>query len=353
MTLRLTVDAPAWRAHLDRMLREQPTLVPVMKGNGYGFGLSRLAAEARRMGVARVAVNGAAEVEVVRREFPGEVMVLEPWRPALTPADPGVLVTVSRPDLLERAGQAAAFVVEAASPMRRHGIELGEDVAPRLRAAISSGGYRGLAVHLPISGIDRLGAIRRVLADWGSLGVPLGPIWVSHLDAGELRALQAEHPASTLYPRVGTDLWLGAPAALHADGEVLDVHPVRRGEPVGYFQRRAPGSGWVVVVSGGTAHGIGMRGRSAGRSRAGRLRALARDVAAAAGLTGSPFQHDGRRLAFADLPHMQVSMLFVPAGLPPLHVGDRLTCVVRMTTTDFDEVLLTSGRSEPGLLTPS
>ena len=46
MSLTLHVDGDRWRAHLARSPRRSPALVPVAKGNGYGFGLARLARKA-------------------------------------------------------------------------------------------------------------------------------------------------------------------------------------------------------------------------------------------------------------------------------------------------------------------
>ncbi|MET0460263.1 MAG: alanine racemase, partial [Ilumatobacteraceae bacterium] len=43
MTLRLTVDTEPWRANVDHVRRHCPGLVPVVKGNGYGFGRAELA----------------------------------------------------------------------------------------------------------------------------------------------------------------------------------------------------------------------------------------------------------------------------------------------------------------------
>src|ERR671911_124602 len=43
MSLTLTVDGERWRSHLLRTVTELPGIVPVAKGNGYGFGIGRLA----------------------------------------------------------------------------------------------------------------------------------------------------------------------------------------------------------------------------------------------------------------------------------------------------------------------
>ena len=47
MCLVLTVDGERWRGHLRTVAEATPGLVPVAKGNGYGFTLGRLARQAR------------------------------------------------------------------------------------------------------------------------------------------------------------------------------------------------------------------------------------------------------------------------------------------------------------------
>ena len=46
MTLTLHVDGARWRANQAAVLSDTPGLVPVIKGNGYGFGRARLAGQA-------------------------------------------------------------------------------------------------------------------------------------------------------------------------------------------------------------------------------------------------------------------------------------------------------------------
>ena len=50
----------------------------------------------------------------------------------------------------------------------------------------------------------------------------------------------------------------------------------------------------------------------------------------------SPFTVDGKQRLFAEPPHMQASMLFLPRGAQVPAVGDELDVRVRYTATTFD-----------------
>ena len=86
MTLVLHVDGERWRDHLRQMAEAHPGLVPVAKGNGYGFGIGRLARRTAwlaglGLGCDTLAVGTYAEIEHVASRFDGDVVVLAPWRP--------------------------------------------------------------------------------------------------------------------------------------------------------------------------------------------------------------------------------------------------------------------------------
>jgi hypothetical protein len=133
-------------------------------------------------------------------------------------------------------------------------------------------------------------------------------------------------------------LWLGDRGAFDVRATVLDVHSVRRGERVGYRQRRVTGDGHVLVVSGGTAHGVGLEAPTAAATVRQRAIAMAKGSLDAAGLALSPFTIEGKQRWFAEPPHMQASMLFLPASVAPPAVGDEVGVDVRYTTTTFDKV---------------
>lgn len=121
---------------------------------------------------------------------------------------------------------------------------------------------------------------------------------------------------------------------------MLDVHPVQRGDVFGYRGRTAPRAGHVLVVSGGTAHGIGLESPTGDTSLKSRAASIARGGLDAMGFVRSPYSIDGKQRLFAEPPHMQASMLFLPAGARVPHVGDEIDVRVRFTATQFDRVVV-------------
>lgn len=362
MALYLDVDQTRWEGHLDAVAASTPGLVPVVKGNGYGFGVARLAAQAARMGCDTLAVGTDDELGAVRDVFGGDVLVLTPWRPLPVPeqgrhsAGTGepvnghggrVLRTVSHLDVLAqlasgRAGGIDGFVVEMESAVHRHGVswtdlDLLSDLLSDLLTGAGGGlAFEGIALHLPLTG-DGSGEVARALSRLRVAGVPVPSLWLSHAAPDQVRDLR-ERAGVAVRARVGTALWLGRQDTFAVHAEVLDVHRVTRGQACGYRGRRVVRPGFLVVASGGTGHGIGLQAPAIGHRGLGRLRAAALAALAAGGLAPSPFRLHGRRLAFADTPHMQVSMLFLPEGAAPPRIGDQLTVTVRMTITTVDGV---------------
>jgi alanine racemase len=356
MTLTLTVDGGRWRSHLRAVADAQPGLVPVAKGNGYGFGLGRLARKSTWLGVDTLAVGTYDELPEVAQRFDGDLLVMTPWRPfgaALELPDPmarRVVHTVSRVDDLRdlrRRHPDARFVLEQLTSMRRHGLEAGAlreaaaELGPR-----GSRHLRGVALHLPLANGSHLAEVRRLVDELVGAGLADGPagrrttLWVSHLSDAELATLRTTHADFDIRPRIGTSLWLGDRGALRVTATVLDVHHVERGEGFGYRGRSAPKSGHVVVVSGGTAHGIGLEAPTGGSSLKARAATLARGGLDAVGFVRSPFTIDGKQRLFAEPPHMQASMLFLPSGAHVPAVGDEVDVRVRYTATTFDRVVI-------------
>jgi Alanine racemase, N-terminal domain len=339
MSLTLYIATPRWRGHLEEAREHRSGLVPVIKGNGYGFGNTRLAAESKGLGVPAVAVGTPQEAPTVSPVFGGDILVMAPWgrgggsAAAGTADDNGddilgdrLIRTVS--DLaalvaLADRGDRPRVLVEVLTSMRRHGIPP-EDLpaVARLRSGVRC---EGVALHLPMSG-DRtgeaaalLGLVREVL-----------PTSAARL---------ASETGIRIRPRVGTALWLGNRQALSTRATVLDVHPLHRGTPYGYRQRRAKSEGHLIVVSGGTAHGVGLEAPKPPLGVVSRGKIAAIGGLAATGHALSPFHIGGRQRWFAEPPHMQVSMVVLPARVPPPRPGDEIEVDVRMTITTFDRIV--------------
>ena len=346
--LSLYVDSGRWYSHLRKVVETHPGIVPVAKGNGYGFGIGRLGDVAGELGVDTVAVGTYAEVEEMTGSFPGAVMVLTPWRPfeARAVFGPRVVHTLGRLEDVEALaargaaeGEKPRVVLELMTSMRRHGFGPRElRKAARLLAGFT---VEGFALHLPISNGSHVGEVRRLMTDLVASGIDSRTVFISHLTDAEMNVLRASYGDYELRPRIGTRLWLGDRAALRVRATILDAHEVHRGDVFGYRGRSAPRHGTIVVVSGGTAHGIGLEAPTGGATIRDRAARVARGGLDAAGFVRSPFTISGKQRLFAEPPHMQASMLFVPNGtdIPP--VGTEVDVRVRFTATSFDRTVLT------------
>lgn len=319
MTFTLHVDGPAWREHTssvrdalrsairgDTGMSRLGDLVPVAKGNGYGQGLRRLAAEATRLGVDRLAVGTVFEIAEVAEAFHGEILVMSPWDPRDTVAAARwrnidssavaarVIRTISDAETAKRAPlelpPGSRIVIEGITSMRRFGMLENELLsvvgAQAMQSALAQGRLHieGLALHLPLAmpevhhvSATKLprGTSTRVIEVQGwaktwraaleellRAEVPVSEnansLWVSHLTDDELTSLRGLEPDVAVNARVGTRLWLGDGQTLSARGTILAVHPVGRRFAVGYRQRKASSDGLLLVVGGGTSHGVAM-----------------------------------------------------------------------------------------------
>lgn len=349
MTFDLRVDTARWRAHLDAFLADVPGLVPVIKGNGYGFGRALLFDEASRLAVPQIAVGTYPEAAEALDAFAGDVLVMTPWRPYFEGAafdaalaDGRVIHTISRLEDVDAIATAASgsvrVVIEGETSMARHGFDLHELAALALAAA-GKVQIEGFGIHLPLMPTNLTEAdawAGRLLASQ----VDTQTFSVSHLTPLELAELRARRPDLDIRPRVGTALWLGDLGALSVQASVLDVHQVTRGERVGYRQRAMPRDGHLLVISGGTSHGLGLEAPRANHSAVDRAKRLARGGLEAAGFALSPFVISGRQRWFAEPPHMQASLVFLPASVTPPQSGDSVSAAVRYTITTFDSVRL-------------
>jgi Alanine racemase, N-terminal domain len=328
MPLSLHVDGVTWRSHLSAIVKAKPGLVPVIKGNGYGFGLEFLATESTLLGVDTIAVGLASEVAQVRTTFAGEVIILSPDHLHYDISDPKIIQTISHLEVLRSIDAKKNIILEILTPLNRHGVEVSD--LPKALSMIEDRRLqlRGFALHLPLAKIER-GWLRSVLHM-----LPAGStVWISHLHNAD--RVRKEFPQLVFRERIGTSLWLGAESALEARATVLENRKIQG--TVGYRQRRVRAN--VIVASGGTAHGIGMTAPQGDFSILGRIKILARAVELSFGRIRSPFRWDGKLLDFLEPPHMQCSLLTCSGNSQP-QVGDELKVRVRHTTTIFDQIIV-------------
>jgi alanine racemase len=377
MTFSLTVDAEKFRGHLVSMMNSHATagaeLVPVIKGNGYGFGRRLLAAEASRLGCNRVAVGTVWELGQALADFAGQILVLEPfnasddaavaqWRQHLEHNSDRVIVTVCNLDLDSvRSAGAKTIYLEGKTSLSRFGI-LPFDMQSITK--FSDLNVLGLSLHLPIvQPAIKLDATTEISSAFNgaALSLSMTETWnwivlyqelatkfsmpkhlsLSHISEDQVKSLkkmmQNYNFDFAIEVRVGTKLWLGEPSALQACGTVLQVHEISHRQTAGYQQISSGSHKRLIVVSGGTAHGVAMAAPTNANSLRKRGIALVEGVSQAIGKVRSPFSHHGKDLDFVEPPHMQVSMLW--SDDPTIAVGDSLNCNLRNTTSNFDCVL--------------
>jgi hypothetical protein len=350
LSLTLHVDTERWRAHQDEVLARHPDLVPVAKGvNGYGIGIPHLMEAASKLaagGVETTAVGTAAEAELAKDHYSGRLLVLTPYLMGEDVRDlpDRVIRTVASVEAVE-ALLGRRVVVDLMTSMRRFGLQK-QDIA-RLRTVLESDQARleGFSVHMPLDRVS--GDYVREVSDWVDAlvgaGIPVRTLFVSHLSPDEISTLAKRHQGTTVRPRIGTELWLGNRKVLQTRGTVHSVQKVSKGDRFGYRQHKVRGDGYLLVVSGGTAHGVGLENpKNFGRGLGGlapRAKFVVRAGLALVNRTMSPFSWQGKTLWFAEPPHMQVSVLFLPAGVSPPKAGEELPVEVSPVMTHVDRVV--------------
>ncbi|MDO9486614.1 MAG: alanine racemase [Actinomycetota bacterium] len=381
MTFALEVNTDQWRSHMHTVSAMVKSLtgssiVPVIKGNGYGLGQARLARESNALAGDCVAVGTVFELDEVLANSNADVVVLEPFEPrdllagdvwwdiAHTWPAHRVIRTISSTSGLAALSSGAGnvrVVLEARTSMNRFGFSEAEFTRalaePATRAAIESGRVQicGLSLHLPLeqsvvadagpgeSAVTaRVHEVQRWHSVWQTEAAKLGDVhqtlWLSHLSDAEYTQLQASNREMQVKARVGTRLWLGERSALTVYGTALAVHPLPDGTHVGYRQRSGPNGGTLVVVSGGTSHGIGLSAPTPAASLRQRIVTAGTGALDAAGRALSPFIWEGKQRWFAETPHQHHSMIWLPRGCVVPQVGDQLRAEVRFTTSRFDAV---------------
>jgi alanine racemase len=315
MTVRLTVEQTAWREHVTSTAQAYgPALVPVVKGNGYGFARSLLHTLAHELvsSPEYVCVGTVHELGDVPANVRPVVLT-----PVLTPATseyPAIPTVGSTAHVDALRGQRGEVMVKLASSMRRFGATI-DELPTLMRAVQNQGlGVAGCALHLPLAGTDD-DRVAEIAAWLPHLPVEV-PLWVSHLQPATVDALQAKYLPRRFKVRVGTALWHGVPKInglqLHAD--VLHRQPIGIGEIAGYHHTPAPFDGTLVVIGAGSAHGIAANG------------------------TLSPFHFQRTRMTLLEPPHMHSSLVVVEASAPAPQVGEWVDVQRPLIATNADEI---------------
>jgi alanine racemase len=205
-----------------------------------------------------------------------------------------------------------SVLIKLQSTMQRFGVS-GNDLAA-LQTACTSASLHvvGWSIHPPLNNDDqdRSGEV----SCWMELLHDNLPVYVSHVTAGQIGALRSQFPNRTFVSRMGTALWLGDKSMMKLTAEVLDVHAVDGGT-AGYRSTALPGSGHIVIVGAGSAHGVS-------------------EIVG----VGSPFHFAQQRVALVEPPYMHSSMLFVPVGQLVPRVGDSVDVQQPLTRVSADTI---------------
>ena len=317
MGLRLHVHRAAWQRSIDRVATDMPGLIPVVKGNGYGFGRQVLMPIASRLAM-HIAVGTVFEALDVPTDR--TAVVLTPALGALPASLPNsAVLTVGHAahvDDLRRNQWTGDVALKLRSTMHRFGVEPGE-VGPIVAAIAASGANLAMySLHLDLAGSDdeHLDEISTWLAHLD----PTVPVSVSHLQADAFRRLRVAHPHRAFTIRLGTALWHADKSLLQLRADVVDLHPIEAGTRAGYRATVVPADGHLIVIAAGSAHGV--QPLDDGRS---------------------PFHFARQRVTLLEPPHMHSSLAFVPTGQPCPLIGDEVDVQRPLITTNVDEIAWT------------
>lgn len=300
MTLQLSVDLAAWDRHVSQTTRDLGDLIPVVKGNGYGFGRANLMAHAQKI-ANQIAVGTVFEAQDVPANC--TALVLTPVGQHIPKDLPkSVVLTVGslqHVQNLKNVSWRGEIVIKLRSSMNRYGAET-SDVAA-VQSAVQSAGLKqvGWSVHPPLDGTmqDHAKEVGEII---GKVASDL-PWLISHVDASSLRELRAKFADTKIRVRSGTQLWLGDKSMLKLTADVLDTRTISAGSTAGYRNVKVASDGVLVMIGTGSSHGVHL-----------------------VGAEQSPFHFKQKRLELLEPPHMHTSMVFVSAKENAPKVGDQI-----------------------------
>ena len=300
MTLRLNVDSISWKRHFREVANGFGDLIPVVKGNGYGFGRQTLMSHAASI-ANEIAVGTVFEAHEVPKNC--VAIVLTPAGvelPESLPANTILTVgSLSHVENLRKKSWHGSVIVKLRSSMNRYGAN--KDELTDVLVALKNAGLTqvGWSIHPPLDGDpnDHLTEIRNWILQISSEL----PWFVSHIDASGITQLRQEFAKKIIRARSGTALWLGDKSMTHLMADVLDIRSVGQDETAGYRNVKITQDGAIAMIGAGTSHGVHLVGAEL-----------------------SPFHFNQQRLELVEPPHMHTSMVFIPKGDKLPQVGDNI-----------------------------
>lgn len=347
MTLSLHVDNNLWSTQINKVITSYSStnseVIPVIKGNGYGIRKTNLAKKAQEMGLFEVAVGTIFEAQEVLENGATQVLIMDPVKDIDELAfkelskinSSQILLTISCLKDAQNIGK-TPVIIEGITSMNRFGLGINN------LEEVKDLNIKGLSLHLPIANPAKSRVLE--VTNWINSyqqHCPKGEkvIYLSHISESELKTLCTNFSDFKFKLRIGTKLWIGDLKVFQIKATVLEVH-----EPVthnfGYRQREITTKHRLVVVSGGTAHGIGLQAPRSNVNIKQRLVAILSGILEAFNYSISPFVINGKQRWFAESPHMNVSLLKLPVNQNAPKVGSQISAQVRMTTTNFDCVVV-------------
>ena len=343
MSLTLFVNNNYWTNSLKNVLNAyENSLIPVIKGNGYGIGKSNLAKKSEELGLTEIAIGTIFEAqEIINCDF-NQIIVMDPIKDLDKNAfdelkkinDKRLVLTLS--DIKDATNlENTPVIVEVLTSMKRFGLTAND------LKTLSNYQILGLSLHLPIENSTN-GKITEV-KNWLKIYEEVLPqakkvVYLSHLGKEEFLKIKKEFPNFVFKLRLGTKFWLNDLSNFQIKSTVLAVHDVND-ENIGYRQRKI-NDNYIVIVSGGTSHGVGLQAPRSNTNLKSRITSILAGVLEAFDQTLSPFVISGKQRWFAETPHMNVSMLKLSKNITPPKVGSEITAHLRMTTTNFDSVIM-------------
>lgn len=312
MTLTLTVDSAAWNRRVDEMAARIDGIVPVVKGNGYGFGRDWLAERAALLSPV-IAVGTVFEATSIPSNYSAVVLTPTLHVPNDLPAH--AILTIGSMEHLEAARglPSRRVIIKIRSSMQRFGFAV-HDVHDAIDACRAHHlDIAGVSIHPPLHGTSA--QHRSEIESLISYIDPVHPIWVSHIDVADYDDMCIAYPHFNWYLRLGTQLWHDAKDEISLSTDVLDIVPIESDTVAGYRGVPVPAGSRLVIVGCGSSHGV---------------------VPLADGR--SPFHFEKQRLQLLEPPHMHSSMCVVGRQESCPRVGDSIDVQRPLTMTSVDVI---------------